>query len=233
MEQEFDYSLVDNNTADFLRSCEYEMNGIAEDARVRFGGVLKKAQDKLANNQNGVFQKWVKSGGISLNDAYYYIKLNMSSRNLGDMQKDNFLKAPKSLQIEVMKKNAPEDLREKVYNGDITTHKEYKRMKKQSREKNEANFNKNSLYIIKHKGFDNYYKIGISSDFVTRLKSITTYSPLGVEIIYTNNVDSTSHVENIVHSKYGNRRCNGEWFNFDKSEIDGVINYIENLIEAV
>src|SRR5699024_10643130 len=45
-------------------------------------------------------------------------------------KKENFLNAPKSLQKEVMKKNAPEDMKQKVYEGDITTHKEYKAMMK-------------------------------------------------------------------------------------------------------
>src|SRR5699024_5160425 len=131
MEKEFDYSLVDNETAEFLRSCEYEMNGIAEDARVKFGGVLLRVRDRLANNKNGIFLKWLSSGGISEDDAYYYINLNISSRNLGDIQRDNFLNAPKSLQKEVMKKNAPEELKEKVYDGDITTNKQYQEMMKQ------------------------------------------------------------------------------------------------------
>ena len=97
MEQRFDYSLVDNDTADFLRSCEYEMNGIAEDARVKFGAVLIKAQEKLASNYKGVFQEWVTSSGMSLDDAYYFINLNKSSRNLDNTQRDNFLKAPKTV----------------------------------------------------------------------------------------------------------------------------------------
>ena len=125
MENEFDYSLVDNETADFLRSCEYEMNGIAEDARVKFGRVLKKAQDRLSNDRTGTFQKWFKSGGLDKNDVYYSIKLYELSTNLDGSKKDNFLNAPKSLQKEVMKNNAPEDLKERVYSGDITTNKQY------------------------------------------------------------------------------------------------------------
>src|SRR5699024_7753420 len=138
MEQEFDYSLVDNETADFLRSCEYEINGITEDARIKVGGVLLKARDKLGNNKNGVFQKWLASGRISKDDAYYYINLNISSRNLDNIKLDNFLNAPKTLQKEVMKKNAPEDLKEKVYDGDITTNKEYKKLLKERDEAEQA-----------------------------------------------------------------------------------------------
>src|SRR5699024_756697 len=125
MENEFDYSLVDNDTADCLRSCEYEMNGIAEDARVKFDKALKKAQDKLSNNKLGIFQKWFESGGLDKNDVYYSINLYISSRNLDNKKRDNFLNAPKTLQKEVMKKNAPEELKQKVYDGDITTNKQY------------------------------------------------------------------------------------------------------------
>src|SRR5699024_2860740 len=98
MEQEFDYSLVDNETADFLRSCEYEINGITEDARSKVGGVRLKARDKLGNNRNGVPQKWLASRSISKEDAYYYTNLNISSRNPDNLKLDNILNAPKTLQ---------------------------------------------------------------------------------------------------------------------------------------
>lgn len=127
MEKQFDYSLVDTETADFLRSCEYEMNGIAEDARVKFGKVLKNVQEKLSNYHDGVFVKWYESGGLDKNDVYYSINLYEISRNLENSKKSNFLNAPKTLQKEVMKKNAPKELKEKVFDGDITTNKEYQK----------------------------------------------------------------------------------------------------------
>ena len=131
MEQQFDYSLVDNDTADFLRSCEYEINGIAEDARVKFGAVLIKAQEKLASNYKGVFQEWVTSSGMSLDDAYYFINLNKSSRNLDNSQRDNFLKAPKTVQKKVMQKNTPDEVKEAVLSGEVTTNKEFENLKKE------------------------------------------------------------------------------------------------------
>src|SRR5699024_4103834 len=48
------------------------------------------------------------------------------SINLDNQQRDNFLNSPKSLQKETMKKSAPEDMKQKVFDGDIKTHKEYK-----------------------------------------------------------------------------------------------------------
>src|SRR5699024_6813075 len=138
MEQQFDYSLVDNDTADFLRSCEYEINGIAEDARVKFGAVLIKAQEKLASNYKGVFQEWVTSSGMSLDDAYYFINLNKSSRNLDNTQRDNFLKAPKTVQKKTMKKNTPEEVKEAVYSGEVKTNKELEELKKRLKNQSET-----------------------------------------------------------------------------------------------
>lgn len=139
MNQSFDYSLVDEETAYFLKEREYTINGIAEDARIKIGRELKKAKNKLANHHGGVFQKWIQSGGMSIDDAYYYINLNELSRNLDNTKKDNFLNAPKSLQKEVMKKNVPEDLKQKVFDGDITTHKEYKQLQRDKNELEQQN----------------------------------------------------------------------------------------------
>lgn len=151
MNQKFDYSLVDCDTADFLRSCEYEINGIAEDARVKIGGVLKRAQEKLANNHKGVFQKWLQSSGITKDNAYYYIKVFELSRNLDDSKKDNFLNAPKSLQVEVMKKNAPEELKERVFDGEITTHKEYKELQEKLKNEQKAREQAEKMALFEQK----------------------------------------------------------------------------------
>lgn len=139
MNETFDYSLVDNETAEFLKEREYTINGIAEDARIKIGRELKKAQDKLANNGNGVFVKWYESGGLNKHQVHYYINLERLSTNMDELQKDNFLNAPKSLQKEVMKKNAPEELKQKVLDGDITTHKEYKQLAKEKSELEQQN----------------------------------------------------------------------------------------------
>lgn len=139
MNETFDYSLVDNETAEFLKEREYTINGIAEDARIKIGGELLKARDRLANHRNGVFRKWHESGGMDKNQVTYYINLTLLSRNLDNNQKDNFLNAPKSLQKEVMKKNTPDDLKQKVLDGDITTHKEYKKLQRDKEELEQQN----------------------------------------------------------------------------------------------
>src|SRR5699024_234265 len=140
MNETFDYSLVDNDTAEFLKEREYTINGIAEDDRIKIGRELKKVQYKLANHDKGVFYKWFESGGLNKHQVYYYINLVELSTNLDNVQKDNFLNAPKSLQKEIMKKNVPEELKQKVLDGDITTNKEYKQLqqKKESLEQEKS-----------------------------------------------------------------------------------------------
>lgn len=131
MEQQFDYSLVDNDTADFLRSCEYEINGIAEDARVKFGTVLIKAKEKLSNGKHGVFRQWHESGGISKDEANFYMNLSLTSRNLDNKKNEHFLKAPKTVQKKVMQKNTPDEIKEAVLTGEVTTNKEFENLKKE------------------------------------------------------------------------------------------------------
>ena len=131
MEQQFDYSLVDNDTAEFLRSCEYEINGIAEDARVKFGTVLIKAKEKLSNGKHGVFRQWHESGGISKDEANFYMNLSLTSRNLDNKKNEHFLKAPKTVQKKVMQKNTPDEIKEAVLTGEVTTNKEFENLKKE------------------------------------------------------------------------------------------------------
>lgn len=148
MEQQFDYSLVDNDTAEFLRSCEYEINGIAEDARVKFGTVLIKAKEKLSNGKHGVFRQWHESGGISKDEANFYMNLSLTSRNLDNKKNEHFLKAPKTVQKKVMQKNTPEKMKEAVLSGEITTNKEFEALKKQYEKQLEA---KNELIASREK----------------------------------------------------------------------------------
>ena len=51
MNETFDYSLVDNETAEFLKEREYTINGIAEDARIKIGRELKKRETRIGGTQ--------------------------------------------------------------------------------------------------------------------------------------------------------------------------------------
>lgn len=79
------------------------------------------------------------------------------STNLDNVQKDNFLNAPKSLQKEVMKRNAPDDLKQKVLDGDITTRKEYMQLQKDKEELEQQNAQLQSQVEQAHLNHENTF----------------------------------------------------------------------------
>lgn len=135
----FDYSLVDQSTAEYLESKSYKIHGIADNMRTKIGKELKEVQNKLANNYQGVFAKWYESMGLNKNTVYYWINIYEFSTNLEDTnQLENFTNAPKSLQKETMKKKVPKELKEKVLSGDIKTNKEFKELERQLKQEQQA-----------------------------------------------------------------------------------------------
>lgn len=125
--QNFDYDQLDSQTADFLKQRVSNMEHIADDTRYRMGRELCKAQEKLANHYQGVFTEWYESLGLKRNNVYFWINEFKFSGNLENTQQvANFGALPKTLKEDVMKKNAPEEAKQAVLNGDIKTHKEYK-----------------------------------------------------------------------------------------------------------
>lgn len=103
------------------------MHSIAENTRYQMGRELAKAQDRLANNYKGTFNKWFESLGLGKHDVYFWINEYKFSRNLENSQQAiNFGNAPKTLKKDVMKKSALDEAKQAVLNGDIKTHKEYK-----------------------------------------------------------------------------------------------------------
>ena len=136
----FDYSLVDDSTANFLKQKLSNMNGIAQDTRYRMGKELYETQQNLANHYKGVFVKWYESLGLNKNDVYFWINEFRFSRNLENTQQiANFGNAPKTLKKDVMQNSAKPEAVQRVLSGDITTHKEYKELEKKLKQSEEAN----------------------------------------------------------------------------------------------
>lgn len=67
---DFDYSLVGTETAQKLKALSNQLDGIYQNYSVVVGEVLYKAQQELASYDNGTFQKWVASKGISKSNAW-------------------------------------------------------------------------------------------------------------------------------------------------------------------
>lgn len=137
-EKDFDYSIVDNETAEKLKKYDKQLNRIYNNYSVEVGEVLYNVQQQLANHYEGTFSKWVDSKGINERSAYNYINAYKVLQNLQDQnQKDVFLSQPKSLQYEMSKPSANQEANQAVFNGDITTRKEYKELEKQLKQREE------------------------------------------------------------------------------------------------
>lgn len=133
----FDYSVLDQDTSAFLKERANKIADISIKSIVAVGKELKAAQEKLANNKNGVFQKWVQSLGISDETAYNYIhNYEFVSKQFGNIEAaKQFLMLPKNLQYAASKPNAPAELVEGVLSGDITSHKQWKEKEAEFKEK--------------------------------------------------------------------------------------------------
>lgn len=125
---DFDYSLVKTGTAQKLKALSNQLDGIYQNYSIAVGEVLYKSQQELAGYGNGIFGQWVESKGISKSNAYNYINAYKFVQNLDKPQKEIFDSSPKSLQLEMSKPSAKSEVNKAVFNGDITTHKEYKEL---------------------------------------------------------------------------------------------------------
>lgn len=119
----FDYSVLDAETANFLRQKEINIRGIASKTFSEIGAELKEAQDRLAKHRHGCFEEWYTILGLKKQTVYNYI----SYHNLIVQQLDNreMIEAlPKPLAYEIAKPTIPEEIKQKVLSGDIITTRE-------------------------------------------------------------------------------------------------------------
>lgn len=141
----FDYSRLDDETSVFLKQRVRNMESIADDTRYRMGKELFQAQERLADHYKGTFVKWFKSLGLDKDNVYFWINEFKFSRNLENTKQAlNFGSASKSLKKDVMKKNAPNEAKQAVLNGDITTHKEYVALEKKLKQREQELSDKNA-----------------------------------------------------------------------------------------
>ncbi len=123
----FDYALVDQDTAEFLQAKSMKIFEIKMRSDILIGKEFLEAHSRLANNKNGTFEKWVASLGISHKTARNYInRYEYVLKNFHDITDAESIQP--SLLLEISKPSAPKELQEAVMAGDITTHKEYKKL---------------------------------------------------------------------------------------------------------
>lgn len=132
----FDYQLLDAETAQFLKMKELNMRSIASTMINQLSKELVEAQEKLAgNNQyDGMFEKWYTSLGFKKRTVYNYINRYKYIARATDAQAEFIEGLPSSLTYEMSKPSADPEINKKVFDKDITSFKEYKKIEKENKE---------------------------------------------------------------------------------------------------
>lgn len=137
---EFDYSGLDKQTVEDLHFAEDEYRHgkkLAERGLVHMGNAIAAAHDALCgvvqqldnckhgNRGDDSFRAWCCSIGITKSSAYNLLQVSALMEGSSPRQKAVLEALPPTLLYAVAKPSAPEELVEKVKNGDITTNKQY------------------------------------------------------------------------------------------------------------
>ena len=134
----FDYSIVDDTTARFLRIKEQELQSIVLNSSIQLGEKLIEAQEKLASFKTGTFEKWFNSIGLKKQTVYNYINQAKFVHQMNEYEQiEMFQELPTTLKTEISKPSAKPEAVEMVLSGDIKTTKEYRELEKQLKAKDE------------------------------------------------------------------------------------------------
>ena len=128
----FDYSIVDDTIAQFLKVKEQELQSIVLNSSIQLGETLIEAQDKLAKYGEGTFVKWFESIGLKRQSVYNYINQCKFFHQMEKVEQiEMFQELPTTLKTEISKPSAKPEAVEMVLSGDIKTTKEYRELEKQ------------------------------------------------------------------------------------------------------
>lgn len=126
--QPFNYGEVEPATAEKLKRHETAIRGIQSKAIYEIGEELQAAHDELSNNRNGTFYAWCESIGIGRDTVkrilnyHSFISANCTNKELLES-------LPKSLVYEAARPSTPQELKDGVANGDITSLPQFKKLK--------------------------------------------------------------------------------------------------------
>lgn len=134
--QSFDYSIVDDQTAQFLQLKEQEMQSIVLNSSIQLGEKLIEAQEKLAKFNTGTFEQWFTSIGLKKRTVYNYINQAQFVHQMHESEQiEMFQELPTTLRTEISKPSAVSEAVDMVFSGDIKTTKEYRELEKQLKQK--------------------------------------------------------------------------------------------------
>ncbi|WP_342504566.1 hypothetical protein NST80_05995 [Streptococcus sp. FSL K6-1323] len=136
---DFNYSLVDAKTKEFLEERANIIYGIQSKSAYEIGKQLAKAQEELSTRGYGCFEEWYRSLGFKKTKAYEYINhYNFVCSQNEQANIEKFESLPKVLQAQVSKPSANPEVNQAVFNGDVKTHKEYKELERRLKLKDQA-----------------------------------------------------------------------------------------------
>lgn len=140
MINDFDYSVLDVTTKEFLEERANIIYGIQNKSAYEIGKQLAQAQEKLSAKGYGCFEEWYKGLGFKTTKAYEYINhfKFVSSQN-EESKIEMFERLPKALQAQVSKPSASPEVNQAVFDGDVKTRKEYKELEKKLKLSQQAN----------------------------------------------------------------------------------------------
>ena len=126
--QPFNYGEVEPATAEKLKRHAAVIKGIQSKAIYEIGEELQAAHDELADHNGGTFYAWCESIGIGRDTVkrilhyHEYVGANCTNRDLIES-------LPRSLVYEAARPSTPQELKDGVASGDITTLPEFKKLK--------------------------------------------------------------------------------------------------------
>lgn len=136
---DFDYSVLDLTTKEFLKERANIIYGIQSKSAYEIGKQLARAQEKLSTRGYGCFEDWYRSLGFKKTKAYEYINhYNFVCSQNEQANIERFESLPKTLQTQVAKPSAIPEVNQAVFDGDVTTHKEYKELERRLKLKDQA-----------------------------------------------------------------------------------------------
>ncbi|MDU0430680.1 hypothetical protein QVA60_09310 [Staphylococcus chromogenes] len=137
---EFQYDSLPQKLSESIIEKENILNGIKHRYAKEVGKVFYEAQQEFSDyNNGGLFEKWYSSLGFKKRNVYNYIQIYNEVQQLHGDQLETFEELPKRLQLEISKPSHIPELKEKVLEGDIKTHKEYKELELQLKQRDEQN----------------------------------------------------------------------------------------------
>lgn len=123
---DFDYSLLDAKTKEFLEERANIIYGIQSKSAYEIGKQLAKAQKELSTRGYGCFEEWYRSLGFKKTKAYEYINhYNFVCSQNEQTNIEKFESLPKVLQAQVAKPSANPEVNQAVFNGDTKTKRTY------------------------------------------------------------------------------------------------------------